>query len=89
MNVSRATSLIRKKQWMQIIADCNASGLSVRQYCMQNTVKESSYYYWLKKIRQEALEEMDEHAKDANAIVPMLQTLADGNKSNTQTYNQS
>lgn len=44
----------RMSQWMKLIKECQDSGLSVKSWCQQNGTKESSYYYWLKKIRKEA-----------------------------------
>lgn len=44
------------KKWASIIQECNASGLSTKQWCNQNGIQEGSYYYWLKKIREKSLE---------------------------------
>lgn len=44
----------RMAQWMKLIKEYQNSGLSVKAWCRQNGVKESAYYYWLKKIRKEA-----------------------------------
>ena len=38
------------EQMRQHIEACNKSGLTVRDYCQQNAVVKSSYYYWLKKL---------------------------------------
>ena len=44
----------RMEQWVQLIKEFQASGLSVKSWCRQNDIKESAYYYWLKRIRREA-----------------------------------
>ena len=46
----------RKQQWMQIIGECQRSGLSNKEYCRQHGISEKSYYYWLRKLRSAAAE---------------------------------
>ncbi len=55
------------KQWMSLIKECQASGMSVRSWCRQNDLKESAYYYWLKRIRQKA------YAQQLPAVQPVNQ----------------
>ena len=38
----------RMEQWTQLIQDQRSSGMTVKVWCQQNLVKETSYYYWLK-----------------------------------------
>lgn len=41
-----------KKQTMeQHISQCSASGMPVRQYCLEQNIQSSTYYYWLKKLQ--------------------------------------
>ncbi len=35
----------------QHVAQCNAGGMHVRQYCLEQNIKPSTYYYWLKKLQ--------------------------------------
>ena len=42
------------EQWIQLIKDQRSSGMSVKAWCQQTQIKETSYYYWLKRIRQQA-----------------------------------
>ena len=44
----------RMEQWIQLIKDQRSSGMSVKSWCQQTQIKETSYYYWLKRIRQQA-----------------------------------
>ena len=46
----------RKQQWVQIIRECQSSGLSNKEYCRQQGISEKSYYYWLRKLRKAAAE---------------------------------
>ena len=35
----------------QHIVQCSASGMQVRQYCLEQNIQSSTYYYWLKKLQ--------------------------------------
>ncbi len=35
----------------QHVAQCIAGGMQVRQYCLEQNIKSSTYYYWLKKLQ--------------------------------------
>lgn len=56
--VTQAKTLFRIEQWKKIIADCQDSGLSVKTWCNQNGFKEQSYYYYLKKIREQEIKNL-------------------------------
>lgn len=44
-----------KEQWREVIKRHNGSGLSVRQWCEENNVSTTQFYYWLRVIRQDSL----------------------------------
>jgi hypothetical protein len=41
----------RLNSWATLIDDCLNSGLTKREWCRQNGIKEHIFYYWLKKVR--------------------------------------
>lgn len=49
---------VRNKYRMEngsaLIQECNASGLSNREFCRQRGISEKSYYYWRRKLRNQA-----------------------------------
>ena len=53
MNNPRFTS-----QQKQLVIAQQQSGLSVTEYCRQQDIKYNAFYYWLRKIREEALESL-------------------------------
>lgn len=57
MDTKLATTQIRMTQWMSIIQDQKASGLKVDQYCVEHSLSRHAFYYWLRKIKQEALQQ--------------------------------
>ena len=55
---------VRLQEWSAQIAEQQASGLTVRQWCIENGVKPKTYYYHLKKVREQFLE-------STTSIVPL------------------
>ena len=55
MTISEAKRITRMNEWRQLIHARQQSGQSVRTWCLQNGIRENSYYYWLRIIREEAL----------------------------------
>lgn len=44
----------------QLVLECRKSGLSDRQWCINQGVKQSTFYGWLKKLRERACYEIPE-----------------------------
>lgn len=44
------------QQWTAIIAERNTSNLTVAEYCKQNNLSRNAYFYWLRQLRDEAIE---------------------------------
>ena len=42
----------RLQNWMEIIRECEESGLSNREFCFQRGISEKTYYYWLRKLQR-------------------------------------
>ena len=42
--------------WSQLIAERKESGLTVREFCENAGIRENTYYYWQKKLRDETCE---------------------------------
>ena len=55
MTIPEAKRTARIIEWRQLIHERQQSGQSVRAWCLQNGIRENSYYYWLRIIREEAL----------------------------------
>ena len=59
MTIPEAKRIARINEWRQLIHERQQSGQSVRAWCQQNGIRESSYYSWLRIIREEALRETE------------------------------
>ena len=71
MDTSKIAQQYRFNQWTQRISDCRSSGNTVTDWCAENNIKISSYFYWLKKIRQAACEALPAINAENNQIVPL------------------
>ena len=55
--ITEIKSKISMDEWRQRIIDCQSSGMSVKAWCRENGVATSSYYHYLRKIRESMLQE--------------------------------
>ena len=76
MNVRSIDSEIKLKQWTEIIRECRNSSQSVRSWCIEHDVDEKRYYYWLRKIREQACKSM-EPAVSFQQVVPIIKLHID------------
>lgn len=58
--MDQSTHDVRRASWIGIITECQQrpAGVSVRQWLCDNGIKEKAYYYWLRKFRREACEQI-------------------------------
>ncbi len=52
---------VRNSRWRDLILQCQnrPAGMSAKQWMKENQVSEKSYYYWQRKLRKEAFEQMN------------------------------
>jgi len=76
MNTRYIAKEYRLAHWAQIITEQKESGLTVRAYCEEAGLHENSYYYWQKKLRTAAIDELttatDEQTQE---LVPIMARL--------------
>ena len=48
----------RLEQWTKLIQECRSSGMKVDDWCETNGVTHHAYYYWLRKVRQAACQNL-------------------------------
>jgi hypothetical protein len=41
--------------WQTHLDNCKTSGMSIREYCRQNNLRQSSYYYWKSRLSVSSL----------------------------------
>ena len=70
MTIPEAKRTARIIEWRQLIYARQQSGQSVRTWCLQNGIRENSYYYWLRIIREEALRETENRSSALVRVEP-------------------
>ena len=60
-----AKSMSKERIWREAIADHQRSGVSVRAFCRDRQLNESSFYYWRKTIR-------DHESRSKSDVLPVL-----------------
>lgn len=58
--MDKTTHEVRRLRWKNIIEQCQnrPEGMSAKQWMLNNSISEKSYYYWLRQLRKEAYEQM-------------------------------
>ena len=58
--MDQSTHDVRRANWLNIVNQCQGRpvGMSVKQWLEENDIKEKAYYYWLRKFRKEAYNQM-------------------------------
>jgi len=71
MNTREIASELRLSHWAQIMRERSASGMSIRGYCKSTGICENVYYYWQRKLREAACDELVvAQSKQEKALVP-------------------
>ena len=52
-----ATRQLRLQHWAELIRTRLEQGIPVEEFCMQNGISQNQYFYWLRKVREAALEQ--------------------------------
>lgn len=67
------------KRWTMLIKERMESGMTVREWCHEKNIKESRYYYWLKILRKDAVENQEQKQQ----ISPFVELPADISREQT------
>jgi len=83
INMREVAAEYRLSHWAGIIQERNASGLSIKAYCESINVRPNVYFYWQRKLRQAACQELlpptvisDEISKKADSLTTNTPTWA-------------
>lgn len=59
--MDQSTHDVRRNSWLNIITEClqRPADVTAKQWLAENGIKEKAYYYWLRKFRREAGEQME------------------------------
>lgn len=72
MDSTTLTKQVKLQQWSEIFQMRKSSGLTIAEFCKENSIQPSKYYYWLKHVRQAACDQLPAPlSKPVNPIVPV------------------
>ena len=74
-----------KVQWQRMIKDQYESGLSIREWCRENNISHSKFYYWQRVIREETLIKAGTLAVTGQSQFVEIKPSLEEPKSNSQT----
>jgi len=72
-------TMVRMENWKAIIEQCQArpEGQTAKQWLAENGISDKKYYYWLRRIRRQAFEEMQKSlpavSESSNTVVPFAE----------------
>ena len=64
MNTREIAAEYRLSHWAGIMRERQESGLSIRQFCKNAGYHENVYYYWQRRLREAACQELDPAAQE-------------------------
>ena len=59
--IAKVKKEVKLAQWAEMVKSRNESGLSVTDWCKQNSTNIKTYYYRLKRLRQAVCNEIEQH----------------------------
>jgi hypothetical protein len=74
MDVQKVTHEIRLQQWIGIIKERRSSGKSVKSWCEEKGISEKSYFYWQRRVREAACQELTAYQEQQAAKAEPIDT---------------
>lgn len=59
-----ATHEAKLALWAERIQECHESGMSVKDWCRSQGISDKTYYYWFRKLKQEAFDKLPEEQRE-------------------------
>jgi hypothetical protein len=72
MDTRQIAKDFRLSHWAEILSQRRESGLNVKEYCEREGIRQNRYFYWQKKLREAACEQVAGSQADYNGttLVP-------------------
>ena len=74
----------KREKWARVIEKCEASGMTVAEYCAGEGIRRDSYYKWRRKLEKESPEAGAKQAKEKGATAFAAVTMSDAGEGNGQ-----
>ena len=73
MRAKEMTQQVRLAHWSGVMKTRSESGESVRQWCRENGIKEKTYYYLQRKLREVACERIGKYSLSQETAISATQ----------------
>lgn len=83
--MDKITHEMRLMKWTSIIRECRSSGMTVKSWCLENNVNEKQFYYWQRRVREEAYGALEKAESYRQPNFVQLSVPADTSK-NTPSF---
>jgi len=71
MTVKETAHAYKLQQWTGLICDCKASGKTVTAWCAEQNINTKTYYYWQRRVREAACEQLAVQEAPSLPMVPI------------------
>lgn len=61
---------VRLRQWAEVLRSRTDSGLSIREFCREQGIKEKTFFYWQRKLRENICENLTQRQETAMTSAP-------------------
>ena len=69
--IARIKSNIKWEEWQEQVNSQITSGLTVKEWCRQNSINEKTYYYHLRRVREKLCEDHSQQIVPIRAPEPV------------------
>lgn len=89
--MDQSTHEIRRANWLNIINQCKnrPANMTAKQWLADNGISDKSYYYWLRKIRLEAYEQLNVSTVTQSTEVSFAEIPIPSNEESSSSWNGS
>ena len=91
--MDQITHEMRLNNWRHVVEECNnrPQGVTVKQWLTDNGINEKVYYYWLRRVRQAAYDQMKSEQSGELAVtsdnrVSYAEITLTGNPSSERSF---
>ena len=70
VNTREVATEYRLSHWAQIVRERAESGSSIRAYCKEIGICENTYFYWQRRLRKAACEQLGKYEAEQKSVQP-------------------
>lgn len=75
MDTRQVAHEVHRQQWAMVMKERRESGQTIREYCRGHGIKEKTFYYWQRRLREAVCENLALRQETAIAPAPSFAEL--------------